>query len=411
MKLVLQQSIKWAVLLAVAVWGPSPDDALAVDYVTIPQDPAGGGFQAWPDLVRLGDGRLMCLFYNGYAHGSPNNAQFPNAGRIDYSISTNSGYSWSTPQALYDGPADDHDASITQLNSGRLMVNFFIDYYAGYTGTPTGSSGPMFMTSDDLGKHWSTPQHIAPAPYFSSSPIRELSNGRLVAPIYYQTGSNATNGEAFGAVALSDNQGATWSQPINIPRPPAGQQQWLCAETDVIELKDAQGRWSGNLYAAQRTNFNDMYFSTSADFGNTWSQSQDIGFSGHAPYLHRTPNDIILLAFRDYSRGTTSLRYSLNECQTWSSEVVVDTVGGAYPSITDLEDGSALIAYYEEGAGSNIRVKRFLATPAGIQWLPVTPMPEPGTISLLIVATGGFSLYTCKKSGFLVGRRNSRLGV
>lgn len=396
---------------ALAVFSLAPNAAAAVDYVTIPQDPTGGGFQAWPDLIRLQDGRLMCLFYNGYAHGSPNNAQFPNAGRVDYSISTNSGYSWSTPQVFYDSPADDHDASITQLKSGQLLVNFFKDYYNGYTGVSTGSSGPLLMTSSDLGKQWSEPRQLAPSPYFSSSPIRELSTGRLVAPIYYQTGSNATNGTAFGAIAISDDHGATWSEPINIPRPPAGQQQWLCAETDVIQLKDSQGQWSGKLYAAQRTNFNDMYFSTSTDFGSTWTQSQDIGFSGHAPYLHRTPNDVVLLAFRDYQRGTTSLRYSLDECSTWSNEVVVDTVGGAYPSITDLEDGSNLIAYYEEGAGSNIRLKRFRATADGIQWLPVTPMPEPGAISLLFVAAVGLSLYTCKKSDLLAARRASRSGA
>jgi hypothetical protein len=38
--------------------------------------------------------------------------------------------------------------------------------------------------------------------------------------------------------------------------------------------------------------------------------------------------------------------------------------------MVNLKDGSVLIVYYEEGAGSSIRGKRFRATPSGIQWLP-----------------------------------------
>ena len=80
---------------------------------------------------------------------------------------------------------------------------------------------------------------------------------------------------------------------------------------------------------------------------------------GHCPYFLRTRDGIILLAHR---LPTTSLHYSLDECQTWSQNVLVDTVGGAYPSMVNLKDGTVLIVYYEEGAGSSIRCKRFRAT-------------------------------------------------
>jgi hypothetical protein len=49
--------------------------------------------------------------------------------------------------------------------------------------------------------------------------------------------------------------------------------------------------------------------------------------------------------------------------------VKVDAVGGAYPSMVDLVDGSILIVFYEEGAGSNVRARRFKVTPEGIEWL------------------------------------------
>ena len=131
----------------------------------------------------------------------------------------------------------------------------------------------------------------------------------------------------------------------------------LDAETDVIELKN------GTLYAAQRPT---MCFSVSKDRGNTWSVCRPMGFEGHCPYLLRTRDDIILLAHRVPS---TSLHYSLDECETWSDNVAVDTVGGAYPSMVNLKDGTVLIVYYEEGEGSSVRAKRLRATRTGIEWL------------------------------------------
>jgi sialidase-1 len=369
----------------------------AVDFVTIPQDPTGGGYQAWPDIARLQDGRLMCVFYNGNGHGSSP----ASVGRVDYSISTNEGYTWSTPKVLYDGPHDDHDSSITQLKSGQLIVNFFED---GGREPYVYSSGVMTMTSNDAGKTWSAPRQVtASTDYYCSSPTRELSNGRLLLPVYKQTQAAAN-----GAVIVSDNQGASWSSPIDIPLPPAGQQQFLPAETDVIQLKDSDGNWTPNLYAVQRTNNDDAYFSTSSNFGTTWTQSQSIGFNAHCPYLHRTPNDIILLGYRDAAGGGTALRYSLDETQTWSSKVLVDTVSGAYPSIVDLIDGTELIAYYEEGAGSTIRLKRFRVTNDGVEWLPVQPLhaPEPGTISLSVIGAG--SLLGCAR--LFTGPRRHQIG-
>jgi sialidase-1 len=366
--------------------------AAAVDYVTIPQDPAGGGYQAFPDVARLADGRLMCAFYSGYWHLSPPNAQFPRGGRIDYSFSSDEGYTWSTPQALYDSYYDDKDSSVTQLKNGQLILSYYSDPPS-QQGPEPYSSGVHVMTSADLGQTWSAPRQIYGGNYWITSPIRELSNGRLIAPLYYQTGSSARTGTAFGAVGVSDDHGQTWGEPIAIPLPSPPEEQWLCAETDIIELTN------GNLYAAQRTNFASMFYSVSTDHGNTWSQSQALGFNGHCPYLHRTPTGVVLLGYRDYSGGGTALRYSLDECQTWSSKVLVDSVGGAYPSIVDLRDGTELIVYYEEGTSSDIRVKRFLATETGIEWLPVvsSPLPEPGAIVLLTAAFLGMMVRTWRR--------------
>lgn len=74
---------------------------------------------------------------------------------------------------------------------------------------------------------------------------------------------------------------------------------------------------------------------------------------------------------------STSLHYSLDEGQTWSENIVVYKVGGAYPSMVTLKDDTILIVYYEEGDRSSIRAKRFRAKPSGIEWLSLDADSSP----------------------------------
>ena len=110
-------------------------------------------------------------------------------------------------------------------------------------------------------------------------------------------------------MGISDDGGKTWNKAVDIDN--GGTR--LDAETDVIELAD------GTLYAAQRPA---MCYSVSKDRGETWSVSKPMGFAGHCPYFLRTRDNIILLAHR---LPNTSLHYSLDECKTWSRNVLVDT--------------------------------------------------------------------------------------
>lgn len=315
-------------------------------FVYVCEDAGAGAYEAFPDVCRLSDGRLMCVFYAGYSHVALPNAQLPKGGRISYCLSSDEGQTWTDAEILYDGPDDDRDPSIVQLKNGTLICNFF-SLKAGKTEGSYQGLGSWIVTSNDLGKTWSEPQLISKT-HYCSSPIRELSNGRLIVGLYTEGGVKSQ-----GSVVFSDDGGKTWQPEVLIDN--GGIQ--LDAETDIIELKDH------TLYAAQRPK---MSFATSKDFGSTWTVSKPMAFEGHCPYFLRTKEDIILLAFR---LPNTSLRYSLDECRTWSDNVVIDDVIGAYPSMVNLKDGSVLVVYYEEGGGSSIRAKRFRATKRGIEWI------------------------------------------
>lgn len=319
-------------------------------FVHVCEDAGAGGYEAFPDICRLQDGKLICVFYAGYGHVALPSEQLPRGGRISYCLSNDEGCSWTSAQTLYDGPDDDRDPSIVQLKNGRIICNYFTLRKAEGQNPPWEGLGTWMVYSDDNLATWSEPQRIS-EDYYCSSPIRELPDGKLILGLYAEK-----DGKGWGAVTLSEDNGETWCPVIDINN--GGMN--LDAETDIIALKD------GSLYAAQRGRDETMGWSISKDGGRTWCVSQPTGFPGHCPYLHRAPGGVIYMAHR---LPQTSLHYSRDECRSWSENILVDSVGGAYPSMVTLKDGSILIVYYEEGAGSSIRARRFVETPEGIEWV------------------------------------------
>jgi len=313
------------------------------DFITVVREAEAGGYEAFPDIVRLADGRLMVAFYAGYQHVSLPNEVWPKGGRISYVTSSDEGATWSKPQVLIDTPEDDRDSSLVRLKDGRLACNFF-KY----------PSGDVYVTySSDNGGTWSEPQFIVKA-FATSSPIRELQSGRLVLPLYR-------------AVMLSDDKGKSWKF-VEIPSATQEKTGTGLTETDVWE------RSPNELYAIHRAdNGPPMHVTISTDGGETWGDTTKLGFTGHSPYLFSTSTGILLLGYRGVigvEKGwDTRLCYSTDKGKTWSKHALVDDLVGAYPSLVELKDGSILIVYYEEGAGTDIRARRFKVDQCGIHWL------------------------------------------
>lgn len=292
-------------------------------------DAGAGGYQAFPDICRLKNGDLLCVFYAGYTHVSQPNEKLPKGGRICAVRSTDEGSTWSTPSTVVDTPEDDRDPSISCLPNGTLLCNFFT--YGKFTECDT-----CIVRSTDDGKTWSEPTVVAPS-YATSTPIRRLRSGRLVLPIYTVDGQGGKR--AYAAVCLSDDNGKHWSSP----RPIGLKAGRIIDETDVFERKD------GTLVAFSREV---MCGSESKDHGETWGPVYELGFRGHCPSLLLTKSGVLLMAHRV---PQTSLHWSIDEGRTWHGPQIIDNFIGAYPSMVELKDGRVLCVYYEEGANSAIR--------------------------------------------------------
>ncbi|MDP6717617.1 MAG: exo-alpha-sialidase, partial [Pirellulaceae bacterium] len=126
-------------------------------YVHVCTDAEAGAYEAFPDVCRLSDDRLMAVFYAGYGHVSLPNDQLPQGGRVSYCTSDDEGRTWSAARTLYDGPDDDRDPSIVQLTSGRLICNFFSLRKTDQPGKRWTGLGTWMVTSDDLGQTWAAP--------------------------------------------------------------------------------------------------------------------------------------------------------------------------------------------------------------------------------------------------------------
>jgi hypothetical protein len=296
---------------------------------------AAGGYAAFPDICRLSNGDLFCVFYSGYGHVSKPNTQWPIGGRILAVRSSDDGKSWSKPLVIIDTAQDDRDPSVTYLKDGTLLLNWFT--------LKQNQVAVLLARSTDQGKTWSEPVTLdfnSPYSFACSSPIRQLPDGSLILGLYHEDGSR---NPAVGATVKSYDKGKTWTDLALI-----GEKSgiFLDAETDVVVLKD------GTLLAALRSSKVDMHFAQSKYVGKTWGPVRSFGFNGHCPYFLQHSSGVILLAHRVPS---TSLHWTTDEGKTWQRPVQIDSVGGAYPSMVELPSGKVYCVYYEEGKGSSIR--------------------------------------------------------
>ena len=95
----LIQRVCLAIFLAViAPMAFAASLAVNKDFVHVCTDAGAGAYEAFPDVCRMADGRLLCVFYAGYGHVALPNAQLPLGGRVVGCYSSDEGRTWSATE-------------------------------------------------------------------------------------------------------------------------------------------------------------------------------------------------------------------------------------------------------------------------------------------------------------------------
>ncbi|NUQ65099.1 MAG: exo-alpha-sialidase [Pirellulales bacterium] len=316
-----------------------------------------GDYEAFPDVCRMVNGDLYMVFYAGYGHVSNPSRDLPRGGAIYGMRSSDQGKTWSEPILVVDTPEDDRDPHVAQLANGDLLVSFFDSVYYVEDGKRKRRAETYVVRSTDGGKTWGKPD-VVTAPYqdtegigrriFVSGPAAQLKGPHVVLPIYYEP----TAGHYVTSVIHSDDFGRTWTRASPVDPEASLKFSYGFCEASIARVSD------GRLIILMRPGMHQAY---SSDEGQTWTKATGLPHRGDAPTVMLTSKKTLLVAHR---HPGTAVTLSDDDGATWSGPHQIDTVGGAYPGLAELKDGSILCVYYEEGNASSIRQAIFTVEPA-----------------------------------------------
>lgn len=329
-------------------------------FTVVCADAGAGADEEFPDVARLSNGDLICVFYAGYAHGSKPGPALRKGGRIAFVKSSDGGRTWSPARTLYDSPWDDRDPSICEVAPGRLLCNFFTYHYPDHAHGVNATSETYVLSSNDYGETWDAKPTPVPSPFSgscsTSDPVHLLPDGTLLMGVYgYNTGRPY---HYIPAVVRSVDGGRTWGDAsiIVADSPDSLTEPALCLLPN------------GRLVCHLRPF---MLQSYSADGGRRWTKPMKLPFPGDAPYLLLTSNGLLLSAFR---HPGTSLAYSFDLGSTWHGPRRLDICQGAYPSMVEMAAGTVLFVYCTGGAQSDIRALRLRVDRNGVHPIPRLPV-------------------------------------
>jgi sialidase-1 len=334
-----------------------------------------GAYSCFPDVVRRRNGELWVSFRRtgGFSLEALRHGKYDHVdkgARIALSRSLDEGVTWEEARILppFDPECGEQDPSITELDDGTLLVNFFrwrvvppegknrLPYPARqqYDGSWSDVEGPWVIRSYDGGETWEgepVPVDSAPLPRAGTSDaVLQLFDGTLLMGIY---GADYGSAVCRAYAVRSTDGGNTWGQPALIAHDPEGK---ISFEEPAL-ARAAKGHLLAVLRCGEPGNYQYLYQALSYDEGHTWVDLHRTPMWGHPAHVLPLSDGRLVCSY-GYRRPPYGVRTCASEdggC-TWDieGEVILRDDGGSrdvgYPSTTQLPDGTLVTVYYIHGS-------------------------------------------------------------
>ena len=255
-----------------------------MEKFVVSKDPAV--FEAWPDLCRGDNDRLICVFNECTAHMDRTNE------RIAYVISDDRGRTWSEKRYLTEPGSNDAFYSgprISRLSDGTLAV--VCDFMAGWDSEISGIGLKVFLwLSRDNGETWAEPV-LLPIVGVCPEHIRQFPDGRWLTTAHL---TNPATKKTCQYAWYSDDNGKTWSDRVCVADDP----RYNFFEGSLLIVDDT----TVVCYMREESKQGwDCLKSISRDRGETWEGVYNVPLPGcHRPTVGWLSGGQVLLTYRQH---------------------------------------------------------------------------------------------------------------
>ena len=273
-------------------------------------------------------------------------------GRISMVQSRDEGLTWSAPRVIVDTPLDDRDPSLMVTRDGRLLLSYFA------RNSVTKTSRVFVTRSDDDGATWSEPVNVETSLDDSgtSSKIVEAANGDLLIPIY---GSAEGTVNSRATIVRSRDGARTW---------PLRHEVGVAAAAGMNFSEPGLAVAGERMLLLTRTDRKDelAYAVWSGDGGVTWSEPSPVGVAAQASELVPIPGAPVTTfvhLWADWSRHWGDSRPTVAQLVRWPARAAAPAFGepkaiynshcddAGYPSGVVLDDGRVFVVFYDACQG------------------------------------------------------------
>jgi hypothetical protein len=288
--------------------------------------------------------------------------------------SSDNGASWSQAVNISSSDGYSEYPDIAVDNAGNIGV-FWGD-------NTSGISEIYFKRSTDGGTSWSQAVNISGNSGYSDQPDAVVDDSGNIDVVWYD--STPGNSEIF--FSRSTDNGASWSQAVNISNSPA-----ISVRPDIAV---AAGGNISVVWMDVISGYWQIFFSRSTDNGDTWSQPKKISYlwgNSYLPYIAVDNAGNLNVAWENDNFGNIFFSRSVDDGVTWSqAKNISANLGGSFGFALAVDGARNIDFIYANGASGNTDIYFMRSTDDGGAWSQAVNISDiPGESKFPVMAVDG----------------------